>query len=68
MRRTAALPQGSGRHDLRLDTGNLGGKRLFFLYQVRVASVTGRLVAAVARVLPTRERPRYADEFGSELW
>ncbi len=35
----------------------------------RVAPAAGRLVvAAAARLLPTRERARYAEEFRSELW
>jgi hypothetical protein len=35
---------------------------------VRVLPVAGRLVTAAARLLPTQERARYAEEFGSELW
>jgi hypothetical protein len=35
---------------------------------VRVLPVAGRLVMAAARLLPTQERVRYAEEFGSELW
>jgi hypothetical protein len=34
---------------------------------VRVSPIAGRLVAA-ARLLPARERTRYAEEFRSELW
>jgi hypothetical protein len=36
--------------------------------EVRVAGVAGRLAAVAARVLPVRDRVRYAEEFRSELW
>jgi hypothetical protein len=36
--------------------------------EVRVAPAAGRLATAAARVLPTRERVRYAEEFQAELW
>ena len=35
---------------------------------VRVAPVADRLTAAAARVLPARDRARYAEELQSELW
>jgi hypothetical protein len=36
--------------------------------EVRVARAAGRLATAAARMLPGRDRARYAEEFRSELW